>query len=142
MEYPDTIIVNAADVLKEKQRLIEILKIPISNLVFSRFYCELFLSQYSIGFLSISQSSTGIQYEINKPSLQKLNWAKVYSLNQAELTEKIKEKIKKDQFNVIPASFRRLYIEDQENQLIASFECAYKEFMWKVEDESILAPSE
>jgi hypothetical protein len=140
MEYMDEILMNPTDVLREKQRLIEILKIPISNLVFSRFYCELFLSQHSIGFLSISQSSTGIQFETSKASLQKLNWAKVYSLNQDELNQKIKTKIRKAQFNVVPASFRRLYIEDQEDHLIASFECTYENFSWNVIDESILAP--
>ncbi len=139
MEYSDAISINTVDILKEKQRLMEMLQIPISTLVFSRFYCELFLSQHSIGFLSISQSSTGIQYDINKHSLQKLNWVKVYSLNQIDLNEKIRKKIRKELFNVIPASFRRLYIEDLDNQLIASFDCIFENHSWNVHDEGILA---
>ena len=139
MEYLDTLSVNPVDVLMEKQRLIETLKIPISTLAFSRFYCELFINQHSIGFLSLSQSLTGIQYEINKPSLQKLNWAKVYSLNQTELHEKIRSKIRMHSFNTIPASFRRLYIEDLENNLIASFDCVFENSSWNTYDEGILA---
>ncbi len=142
MEYAGTLHVTPADILREKQRVIDILKIPISNLVFSRFYCELFISQHSIGFLSVSQSSSGTQYDTSKAALQKLNWAKVYSLHQGELNEKIKKQIRKDSFHAIPASFRRLYIEDQENQLIASFECLYQDFSWITIDETILAPSE
>ena len=139
MEYPDTLSVNSVDILKERQGLIETLKIPISNLVFSRFYCELFISQHSIGFLSLIQSSTGIQYEINKQALQKLNWGKVYSLYHTELNGKIRKEIKIDSFNTIPASFRRLYIEDLENNLIASFDCVFENSSWEVLDEGILA---
>jgi hypothetical protein len=139
MEYSDTLSISSADVLKEKGKLIEVLKIPISNLVFSRFYCELFESQQSIGFLSIIQSSIGIQYQVDKPSLQKLNWGKVYSLSHVELNEKIRKKIGIELFNVVPASFRRLYIEDLDNQLIASFDCIFENHSWTVHDEGILA---
>ncbi len=142
MEYQNIVTMNHADVLREKQRLMELLKIPISNLVFSRFYCELFLNQQSIGFLSISQSSTGIQYDTSKAALQKLNWQKIYSLHQSELNDSIGKQIRIASFNTLPASFRRLYIEDGENQLIASFECVYENFSWSTIDEQILASAE
>jgi hypothetical protein len=142
MEYLDALSIHSADTLREKQRLTELLKIPVSNLVFSRFYCELFVSQQSIGFLSITRSSLGIQYETSRTALQKLNWAKIYLLNRAELDEKIARKIRRKSFNVIPVSFGRLYIEDKENQLIASFSCSFSDFLWSVTDESILASAE
>ncbi|HLZ17451.1 MAG TPA: hypothetical protein VKQ08_10440 [Cyclobacteriaceae bacterium] len=141
MSYPDTdtLSINPADVLREKQRLIEILKIPISNLVFSRFYCEILLAQHAIGFLPISQSAAGIQYDVGKTALQKLNWARVYSIHQADLRGQVAKGIKLNSFNVIPASFRRLYIEDMENQLIASFHCAFENQSWIVSNEGLLA---
>jgi hypothetical protein len=63
-------------------------------------------------------------------------------LNHSELDEKISRKINRRAFNVIPVSFGRLYVEDKENQLIASFSCCYSDFIWIVTDESILAPTE
>jgi hypothetical protein len=141
MDYTEAIVMNHTDVLRERQKLMDLLKIPISSLVFSRFYCELLLSQHSLGFLPISQSSSGIQYENGKTSLQKLNWPKVYSLHQAELHGKIEKQIRIDSFHAVPISFRRLYIEDQHDQLIASFECTYENFSWNVRDEKILAPA-
>ena len=134
-------IMASADKLKEKQILMGLLKIPITTLEFSRFYCELYLNANPIGFLAINQSSAGIQYDISKDSLKKISWAKIYSLHQSELNSKIKEQIQLDSFHIIPSSFRRLYVEDSENQLIASFDCLYENFSWGVYDEKILAPA-
>ena len=140
LSYPDFITMNDADVQVEKQKLIDLLKIPISSLSYSRFYCELFLDQQSIGFLSISLTPSGIQYETHKEALQKLNWSKVYSFHQKELNEKIEKLILLHSFRAIPIAFRRLYIEDEKDQLIASMECTFENQLWNVQDEKILAP--
>ena len=141
VSYPEVLTMTHADVLREKEHLLDLLKIPISQLVFSRFYCELFLSQQSIGYLPISQAPSGIRYDTSKNSVQKLDWAKVYTLHQAELNEQIEKHIQLKPFRAIPVSFRRLYVEDGSDQLIASFECTYENFEWQIRDEKILAPA-
>src|SRR5258708_40083062 len=96
---------------KEKARLIEMLGIPITRVQFSDFFCEIYYREELVGYLPISMSSSGIQYEFQSTHLKKLNWTKVCNMNALELTDAVAMSLGRRTFKIVPSSFRRLFIE-------------------------------
>lgn len=126
------------DIEMEKERLIALLEVPITEVSFSNFFCEIYYRDVLIGHLPITVSSEGIQYENFKTHAQKLDWRKLCNLNALELTAAVASHLGRTTFKIVPSSFRRLFIEDGNNHLFASFECRYKQRHWEVLDEGIL----
>ena len=124
---------------REKERIVDLLSIPVSSLVFSSFFCEIFIGVHSIGCLQFDHTPQGLQYDTTKASLQKIDWKRVYQYCAVELNALIQSEIKLRSFKVVAASFGRLFVEDETGNLIASFHCSYKNSVWKISNEGILA---
>lgn len=126
------------DLEKEKERLIGLLEVPVTAVSFSNFFCEVYYRDTLIGYLPITVSAAGIQYENLQSHARKLDWRKICSLSALELNAAVASRLGRTTFKIVPSSFRRLFIEDGQNNLFASFECRYKNKGWEVIDERIL----
>jgi hypothetical protein len=123
----------------ERKRLEELLMVPISRLNISNFFCEIYYEDDFIGYLPIVMSANGITYQGDTSNLQKLDWNKLCLLNISNLTSAVAREVNKPAFKIVPSSFRRIFIEDGENNLFASFECFYKNQGWILVNERILS---
>ncbi|HWA32755.1 MAG TPA: hypothetical protein VG737_01430 [Cyclobacteriaceae bacterium] len=123
---------------KEKDKLKALLEIPISEVRFSNFFCEVYYRDCLIGYLPITVSSAGIQYEKIEVNVRKLDWPKLCNLNALELTSAVSSHLGRRAFKIVPTSFRRLFIEDGQSRMFASFQCRFRNNSWEVSDEGIL----
>jgi hypothetical protein len=126
------------DLDKERVKLVELIKIPVGEIKHSTYFTELCLDKFSIGFLPTSLDEGSILWNTEKQFLQKLDWARVYGHQKSIIDEKIRELIPVAQFKALPISFRRLFIEDENGNLIASFECVFRSGHWSILDEHLI----
>ena len=131
---------GAINVYQVRDRLIDLLKIPITSISISSFSCELFLNQNRIGSLPLSYYRDAIRYDTSGEHLQNLDWARIYSLQKSIIAVRIKERVTLKSVRIIPVSFRRLFVENEFEELIASFQCKFENNHWTVIDEQIISP--
>ncbi len=133
------LLIKNMDLEREKLKLESLLKIPIHEVRYTNFFCEIYFQSENIGFLPVVMSADGIQYETSTVHLQKFDWSKLCYMNLIELSAAVASEVKKTSFKIIPTSFRRLFIEDADNNLFASFNCYYENQQWVLVDEKILS---
>ena len=117
---------------KEINNLTRSIKIPVSDINFVNGYCEVISDNIHIGNLNYIIHANIITYDYNADSIAKLNWSVVYQNNKSDIIDLIKKELALDDVIVKIGSFRRLYVYDTNENLIASFQCIYENLIWKV----------
>jgi hypothetical protein len=119
----------------EKAKLMSTIRIPVSDIKFFGGYCEVYYKKAKIGVLPTFDVKGILHYDTNKESLFKLNWSTIYLDNKDTLADKIKDSLKLENVNVTIGTFRRVYVRDSENNVVASFECIFEKDTWRVNKE-------
>jgi hypothetical protein len=126
------------DLNNDTSKLSSLLKIPLSEIKYATYFCELILNQTTIGYLPVTIENDVIAYDTNTQFIQKLDWQKIYALQRRQIDEQISKELNLTSFRVLPIAFRRLYVENEQGYLLASFTCIFENDSWIVRDEQLL----
>jgi hypothetical protein len=115
-----------------------LLKLPVSAAALMGTYVQIFSDKELIGNLPISMTPGDIiVYDTEVSLLHRLNWAKVYNKHLKALTSLIVDNLKRSDFELTAATFRKIYVKDHSKKLIGYFECLFEDDHWRIESINI-----
>ena len=120
--------------MTDKEKLKELLKIPIDNINIQSGYVQIFFSEAYIGSIPFYEVKGIKTYDTDQKNLTKLDWHLVYERNKVEILERIEEKVDVKAPTITLGTFRRLYVNNSRGSFICSVICEFDE-EWKVYEE-------
>ena len=117
---------------KEIKKLIDILEIPIDDIVFHGSYCEIYLNNNLLGYLPIYNVSSIMSYDTNEGELAKIRWDQVFLMNQDTINKRITKTVDDDFDLVSIGTFRKLYIKDRDDKVLDTVECRFINNEWQI----------
>ena|SRR5690554_4476223 len=116
-------------------KITNLLKIPVERIVTFPEYVEIISGNQNVGSLPYITISNIKTYDTSEPVLNTFRWQYIYSENAEEINPLIYELLKQEEDNIqiTLGIYRKLYVKDNEGNLISAVTCSYLDENWKVE---------
>ena len=116
-------------------RITNLLKIPVERIITFPEYVEIISGNQNVGSLPYITVANIKTYDTSEPVLNTFRWQYIYSENAEKINQLIYELLKQDEDNIkiTLGIYRKLYVKDNEGNLLSLITCSYVDGNWKVE---------
>ena len=118
---------KANEILKVQQ----LLKIPVSDLVFNATYADVISENLNVGGIPFYNVAGILSYETGEGVVNWLKWSDLYVHNKSQIDKEIISLVGTGEIVIQVGTFRNLYVRNEKGDLISFVNCSF-ENGWKV----------
>jgi hypothetical protein len=116
------------------EKLASLLNIPVERTVDFGNYVEIIFNEANIGTIPSVLTPGNRIFDTSPEVVNNLRWDHVYLTEQESIDQAIASVLNKDKedLQITIGTFRRLYVRDENGELINSVICSYAQGQWNV----------